>query len=65
MLDKQEADRANEFATRMNKMQGLMNRMADTVVADQRDKQNEEEKRIKNAFIEREEQERQAELDKY
>lgn len=36
MLDKQEADRANEFGTRMKKMQSLMNRMADTVVAEKR-----------------------------
>jgi len=65
MLDKQEADRANEFATRMKKMQGLMNRMADTVVADQREKQRQEDDRIKNAFAEREEQERINELEKF
>jgi len=58
MLDKQEADRANEFALRMKKMQGLMNRMADTVVADQKERQKLEDERIKNAFVEREEQER-------
>jgi len=65
MLDKQEADRANEFATRMKKMQSLMNRMADTVVADQREKQRSEDERIKSAFVEREEQERIAELEKF
>lgn len=49
----------------MKKMQGLMNRMADTVVADQREKQRQEDERIKNAFVQREEQERINEMEKY
>jgi hypothetical protein len=64
MLDQQEADRVREFKNRMKRMQGLMDKMADTVVADQKKKQMLEDESIRNAFIDKEENDRLIELKK-
>jgi len=64
MLDQQEKDRANALKAKEERMKKLMGRMADTVVKQQKDKNLEEEKRIRDAFLEREKKEIMDELNK-
>lgn len=60
MLDKQEADRANEVKAREQRAQEFMNRMADTVIKGMDSRAREEEEKIKRYEMEKELRERMA-----
>lgn len=54
MLDKQQADRENEFSMRERRAQEFMNRMASTVIVQQNMKQKQEDDNIHKYEVERE-----------
>jgi len=54
MLEKQEQDRANEFAAREQRAQDFMNRMAGTVIKQMDDKQRDEDDKIRKYEMEKE-----------
>ena len=57
-LDEQEKRRADEWAARENRIQGLMSKMADTVVKRSNDAEREEERRVLRYQLEKEEREK-------
>lgn len=58
MLEQQEKDRLNEIMNREKRAQDFMNKMADTVIKDMDQKQQNEESKIKRYEMEKEMRER-------
>ncbi len=58
MLEKQEADRVNEFKNREKRAQDFMNQMADTVIKKMDERQKDEDVKIKKYEMEKEMRER-------
>lgn len=54
MLEKQEQDRANEFAQREQRAQDFMNRMAGTVIKQMDERQKDEDMKIQRYEMEKE-----------
>jgi hypothetical protein len=65
MLEKQEADRLNEFKAREHRAQEFMNRMADTVIKNMDERQRDEDDKIRRYEMEKEMRERMEDEKKY